>query len=138
MSMETGISMYFWDHRISIRKQALLDLGNPQYIHLLINKSKKYLFIQRCEERDNDTFPIQYREDTEEIDRYYINAKNLMEYGNLVWRRRSHRDISTGGGIRSSRRRLRLLGKQSGLGAKQKRRKGKLYLIKDLFAVPCA
>lgn len=72
--------MYFWDHRISIRKQALLDLGNPQYIHLLINKSKKYLFIQRCEERDNDTFPIQYREDTEEIDRYYINAKNLMEY----------------------------------------------------------
>lgn len=80
MSMETGISMYFWDHRISIRKQALLDLGNPQYIHLLINKSKKYLFIQRCEERDNDTFPIQYREDTEEIDRYYINAKNLMEY----------------------------------------------------------
>ena len=80
MSMETGISMYFWDHRISIRKQALLDLGNPQYIHLLINKSKKYLFIQRCEERDNDTFPIQYPEDTEEIDRYYINAKNLMEY----------------------------------------------------------
>ena len=80
MSMETGFSMYFWDHRISIRKQALLDLGNPQYIHLLINKSKKYLFIQRCEERDNDTFPIQYREDTEEIDRYYINAKNLMEY----------------------------------------------------------
>ena len=80
MSMETGISMYFWDHRISIRKQALLDLGNPQYIHLLINKSKKYLFIQRCEERDNDTFPIQYREDTEEIDRFYINAKNLMEY----------------------------------------------------------
>lgn len=80
MSMETGISMYFWDHRISIRKQALLDLGNPQYIHLLINKSKKHLFIQRCEERDNDTFPIQYCEDTEEIDRYYINAKNLMEY----------------------------------------------------------
>lgn len=80
MAMETGISMYFWDNRISIWKKTLLRLGNPQYIHLRINKSKKYLFIQRCEERDNDAFPINCSDDPEEMEHCYINAKNLLQY----------------------------------------------------------
>lgn len=78
MRFETGISMYFWDHRINIRKKALAILGNPQYIHLLINEKEKQLFIQRCESRDNDTFSIEYRDEFGDLDYYYINAKNLM------------------------------------------------------------
>lgn len=85
MATETGISMYFWDNRISIWKKTLLKLGNPQYIHLRINQSKKHLFIQRCEERDNDAFPIKCSDDLDEMEHCYINAKNLMQYlANLI------------------------------------------------------
>ena len=80
MQLETGISMYFWDSRISIRKKALQVLGNPSFIHLMINEKEKQLFIQRCEQRDNDTFQINYLDDSGDIEYYYINAKNLMRY----------------------------------------------------------
>ena len=43
-------------------------------------EKEKQLFIQRCEERDNDTFQIDYRDEAGDIDYYYINAKNLMRY----------------------------------------------------------
>lgn len=80
MQLETGISMYFWDQRINIRKKALLDLGNPPFIHLMVNEKEKQLFVQRCEKRDNDTFSIEYHEESGDRECYYIYAKNLMRY----------------------------------------------------------
>lgn len=83
MALETGITLYFRDNRIHIRRKTIWDLENPSYVHLYINEKEKQMFIQSCD-RDKDAFRVYYskkeQDDTESAVRFYINAKRLLEY----------------------------------------------------------
>lgn len=80
MAMETGITIYFRRSTIHIRKKTLLDIGYPEYIHLLLNEKEKQMFIQRCE-RDRDAFKINYVMDRDGINkRFYISDKPFLKY----------------------------------------------------------
>ena len=53
-----GIAIYFFDDRIRISDRTMEELGSPKYIHLLVNRKEKHLFIRASEKRDNDTFKV--------------------------------------------------------------------------------
>ena len=74
-----GISIYFYDERIRFRKGTVDEIGNPTYIHLYINEKKKQMFIQACEERDNDAFEITTEKNGGEW-RLQIIAKAFVKY----------------------------------------------------------
>ncbi len=77
---KNGISIYFRCHRISIHRSAIYAIGKPKYIHLLINRREKKMFIQGCEQ-DKDAFKIYYTfSDTENVDKCYIHSKWFIEY----------------------------------------------------------
>lgn len=81
--MTAGVSMYFRDNRIHVRKGTIAELGNPRYVHLHVNEKKKQLFIQPCE-KDKDSFRIYYKADEgsneENPMRCYLNAKRILDY----------------------------------------------------------
>lgn len=56
---DSGITLLFRNERIYFAKSALINIGKPEYIHLLINEKDKQLFIQGCE-KDKDSFVIGY------------------------------------------------------------------------------
>ncbi len=60
MVMESGITVNFHNNEINIRIRTLKELRSPRFVHILINAKERHLYIQRCEERDNDAFPIDY------------------------------------------------------------------------------
>jgi len=83
-----GISMYFTNDRIYLRKQTIMALRSPAYIHLSINRGNKLLIITPCE-KDKDAFRVHYNEwYTYTIDgvKYkdplasFINAKWLLDF----------------------------------------------------------
>jgi len=60
MAMESGITVNFSSNEINIRTKTLKDLRSPLFVHIFINEKERHLLIRRCEERDNDAFPIDY------------------------------------------------------------------------------
>lgn len=53
-----GLAIYFFDDRIRISDRTMEELGHPKYIHLLLNREEKHMFIRASEKRDNDTFKV--------------------------------------------------------------------------------
>lgn len=79
MAMESGITLNFSSNEINIRIKTLKDLRSPRFVHIFINEKERHLLIQRCEERDNDAFPIDYA--AVEIDKKCrFKAKPLVIY----------------------------------------------------------
>ena len=79
MAMESGITVNFSSNEINIRIKTLKDLRSPRYVHIFINEKERHLLIRRCEERDNDAFPIDYA--AVEIDKKCrFKAKPLVIY----------------------------------------------------------
>lgn len=74
-----GITVYFFDERLRIFKEAMEFLKYPKYIHLLIDEKNKHLFIRRSETRDNDTFRVVTTQFGEER-RYRISSKWFVKY----------------------------------------------------------
>lgn len=60
MVNECGISLYFRNNRIHIRKGTIEVLNHPAYVHLFINEGKKQMFIQSCE-KNKDAFRVYYK-----------------------------------------------------------------------------
>ena len=79
MAMESGITVNFSSNEINIRIKTLKDLRSPRFVHIFINEKERHLLIRRCEERDNDAFPIDYA--AVEIDKKCrFKAKPLVIY----------------------------------------------------------
>jgi hypothetical protein len=79
MAMESGITVNFSNNEINIRTKTLKDLRSPRFVHIFINEKERHLLIRRCEERDNDAFPIDYA--AVEIDKKCrFKAKPLVIY----------------------------------------------------------
>jgi len=79
MAMESGITVNFSNNEINIRIKTLKDLRSPRFVHIFINEKERQLLIRRCEERDNDAFPIDYA--AVEIDKKCrFKAKPLVIY----------------------------------------------------------
>jgi hypothetical protein len=79
MAMESGITVNFSSNEINIRTKTLKDLRSPRFVHIFINEKERHLLIRRCEERDNDAFPIDYA--AVEIDKKCrFKAKPLVIY----------------------------------------------------------
>ena len=79
MAMESGITVNFSNNEINIRTKTLKDLRSPRFVHIFINEKERQLLIQRCDERDNDAFPIDYA--AVEIDKKCrFKAKPLVIY----------------------------------------------------------
>ncbi|MCD7811224.1 MAG: hypothetical protein LUG91_05150 [Ruminococcus sp.] len=78
--MANRITFRFNTDRICIWKNTVRSLGNPQYIHLLINEKEKQMFIQVCD-HDKDAFRLYYnkRSNGREAE-FHVNAKRLMKY----------------------------------------------------------
>lgn len=78
MSAEIGLSISFRWSRIRFRTQLIECIGNPEYIHLLIDRENKLLYVQACE-RDKDAFKVNFQNDPSDA-AFYIRGKRLMEY----------------------------------------------------------
>lgn len=57
---ECGISLYFRNDRIHIRKRTIEVLNHPAYVQLFINEGKKQLFIQSST-KNKDAFRVYYK-----------------------------------------------------------------------------
>ena len=82
MDSIAGISMYFRDNRINVRKETMRVLGNPRYLKLKVNEQQKVLFLL-ASERDKDAIRIiinKTQDDDDGQQHYYVNAKKLVEY----------------------------------------------------------
>ena len=83
-----GISMYFTNDKIYVRKNTIKALRSPKYVHLYLNRGNKLLFIIPCE-KDRDSFRIHYDEWITYLDGdgksykepqvFFINAKRLLD-----------------------------------------------------------
>lgn len=60
MVNECGITLYFRNDRINIRKRTIEVLNHPAYVHLFINEGKKQLFIQSST-KNKDAFRVYYK-----------------------------------------------------------------------------
>src|SRR5690554_6328835 len=79
MVMESGITVNFSSNEINIRTKTLKDLRSFWFVHIFINEKERNLLIRRCEERDDDAFPIDYA--AVEIDKKCrFKAKPLVIY----------------------------------------------------------
>ena len=76
MAAEVGVSIYFRDDAINVKRLSLMDIGTPKYIHLLLDKNKKLLYIQACE-KDKNAFLIQ-KSDMDK--RFMIICKRFVRY----------------------------------------------------------
>ena len=73
------LAFYFRDKRINIGKKTMEAIGMPDYVHLLLDRREKWLFVKGCE-KDNDAFNVYYTTgENSDILRYYINGKALLE-----------------------------------------------------------
>ena len=79
MAKEVGISIYFRNNRINIHRRAIYAIGRPQYIHLLINREKKQIFIQSCK-MDKDAFKVYYQNNQRNAINCYLNSKWLIRH----------------------------------------------------------
>ena len=71
------LAFYFRYNKIYIGKKTMAALGMPQYVHLLVDRKEKWLFVKACK-RDKDAFNVYYSPvDGDEI-RYTINEKPLL------------------------------------------------------------
>lgn len=78
MNAEIGLSISFRWNRIRFRTQLIECIGNPEYIHLLIDRENKLLYVQACE-RDKDAFKVYFQNDPSDA-AFYIRGKRLMQY----------------------------------------------------------
>lgn len=78
---KNGISIYFRCRRISIHRGTIYAIGRPKYIHLLINRKEKKMFIQGCEQ-DKNAFKIYYTfsKDGNHVDKCHIQSRWFIEY----------------------------------------------------------
>ena len=53
------LAFYFRDKRINIGKKTMEAIGMPDYVHLLLDRREKWLFVKGCE-KDNDAFNVYY------------------------------------------------------------------------------
>lgn len=60
MVNECGITLYFRNDRIHIRKRTVEVLNHPAYVQLFINEGKKQLFIQSST-KNKDAFRVYYK-----------------------------------------------------------------------------
>ena len=58
MIVNRGLAIYFFDDRIRISDKTMEELNNPKYIHLLVNREEKQLYIRPSEKRYNDTLKV--------------------------------------------------------------------------------
>ena len=77
MSTEIGLSISFRWSRIRFRTALIECIGNPEYIHLLVDARNKLLYIQSCE-RDKDAFKVYFRACKRDA-AFYIRGKSLMQ-----------------------------------------------------------
>lgn len=75
MVNECGITLYFRNDRIHIRKRTVEVLNHPAYVQLFINEGKKQLFIQSST-KNKDAFRVYYKPESKK--------KASKETGNTV------------------------------------------------------
>ena len=78
MNEEIGLSISFRWNRIRFRNALIESIGNPEYIHLLINSTDRMLYIQACQ-RDKDAFKVYFQNDPSDA-AFYLRGKRLMQY----------------------------------------------------------
>ena len=74
-----GLAIYFFDDTIRIFEKTMEELQFPKYIHLFIDRDKKLLYIKGSKARDNNTFRVSRRKESEEW-RYRIYSKGFVKY----------------------------------------------------------
>lgn len=79
MIINRGLGIYFFDDRIRFSEDTMNALKDPKYIHLLINRKEKHLYIRPSEKRDNDTFKVVRHEDRGGMT-YRIYSKGFVKY----------------------------------------------------------
>ena len=58
MVINRALGIYFFDDRIRFSDKTMDELKEPKYIHLLVNRKEKHLYIRASDKRDNDTFKV--------------------------------------------------------------------------------
>ena len=78
---KNGISIYFRYRIMNIHRGAINAIGKPKYIHLLINRQEKKMFIQGCEQ-DRDAFKVYYAFSgkNHNVDQCHIRSRWFIEY----------------------------------------------------------
>ena len=77
--VKRGLAIYFFDDTIRIFEKTMEELQFPKYIHLFIDREKKLLYIKGSKARDNNTFRVSRRKESEEW-RYRIYSKGFVKY----------------------------------------------------------
>ena len=73
-----SMALCFRDSRINISKKTMEALGMPGYVHLLIDRGQKWLFLKACE-RDKDAINVYYTTgEGSELFHYQIIGKTLL------------------------------------------------------------
>ena len=79
-SQDLKLSFYFRHNRINIGKRTMEAIGMPDYIHLLVSRKKKYLFIKPCK-KDKEAFNVYFTHGEGNDDlQYRINEKPLLKW----------------------------------------------------------
>ena len=55
------IRFSFNDNRLSISKEVLRTIGNPQYIQVFVSKDRKTFFIKGCDTKEPQSFAVPNR-----------------------------------------------------------------------------
>lgn len=79
MVNECGISLYFRNDRINIRKRTIEVLNHPAYVHLFINEGKKQLFIQSST-KNKDAFRVYYKPESKKKASKETGNTELTDY----------------------------------------------------------
>ena len=79
MIINRGLGIYFFDDRIRISDRTMEVLNNPKFIHLLLDRNQKLLFVRPSETRDNDTFKVVRHKERGGVC-YRIFSKGFVKY----------------------------------------------------------
>jgi hypothetical protein len=80
-SLRPDITLDFKKNRIRIFKRTLLSIGDPEYIHLLVNPEERTLAIMRSERSDLRSYRLPR---TRYKDRQYVEITSKSLMGNLL------------------------------------------------------
>ena len=79
MIINRGLGIYFFDDRIRFSDRTMEELKKPKFIHLLLDREQKRLYIRSSEKRDNDTFKVVQHKERGGVC-YRIYSKGFVKY----------------------------------------------------------
>lgn len=79
MIINRGLGVYFFDDRIRFSDTTMNELKDPKFIHILLDRNQKHLYIRPSEKRDNDTFKVVRHKDKGGMV-YRIYSKGFVKY----------------------------------------------------------